>query len=159
MHKTVWNQIAIFPKIKRKSEKSKQVKKIKRFPPSFDQLFSLVAQSFMFLIVKLSNIKLQVSKIKRKLVNSGHFVQRDLLVRINPIKRLIFTVSSILTCQLHFYGHTFVQQGLGPVMSHSEQVLRNWVGRGYLGAVMGSMWLLRGLRGCYSVYVLLFLFK
>ena len=29
----------------------------------------------------------------------------------------------------------------------------NWVGCGYLVAVMGSVWLLRGLRGCYGVYM------
>ena len=37
-----------------------------------------------------------------------------------------------------------------------RQFLQNWVRRGYLMAVTGSMWLLQGLCGCYRVNVLLF---
>ena len=37
-----------------------------------------------------------------------------------------------------------------------RQFSRDWVGRGYLVAVMGSTWLLRGLCGCYGVYTPLF---
>ena len=37
-----------------------------------------------------------------------------------------------------------------------RQFLQNWVGRSYLMAVTGSMWLLHCLRGCYGVYIQLF---
>ena len=40
--------------------------------------------------------------------------------------------------------------------SHVRQLSRSCVGRGYLVAVTGSMWLLRGVHGCYGVYVPLF---
>ena len=39
--------------------------------------------------------------------------------------------------------------------SYVRQFWRNWVRRGYLVAVTRCKWLLRGIRGCYGVYVLL----
>ena len=49
-------------------------------------------------------------------------------------------------------SHPHVKAGR-PVRATQDNFTRNWVGRGYLVAVTGSTWLLRGLRGCYGVCV------